>query len=286
MAPTDATTPNDRDNHAGTNVEPLPRLNRVVHDGQGPYALLVHGALGSRSYWAGNVEALAELCRPVVVELWGHGRSPSPGDATRYAPDAYVEQFELLRQELDVPSWVTIGQSMGAALTLRYGLTHPERVLAQVVTNSSSAFSKPEVWRRTQLDTATPLAETVERRGAQILVDSWVNPGRSKRVPAPIRELLAAEFAEHTGVGIANSLRYTNSGLPLGERLASVSRPTLLTLGVDEEGFLPLVKRARLIPGLEVAEMAAAHAVNAQAPDAWNRATVTFLRRVLDTTSG
>ncbi|MFN0030422.1 MAG: alpha/beta fold hydrolase [Acidimicrobiales bacterium] len=264
---------------------PVPRLNRVIHEGQGPYALLVHGALGSRSYWAANVWALAEVCRPVVVELWGHGRSPSPTEASWYAPQAYIEQFELLRQELNVSAWVTIGQSMGAALTLRYGLTHPERVLAQVITNSSSAFSQPDAWRRTQLETATPLAEKVERRGAQILVDSWVNPGRSKRVPPEIRELLAAEFAEHTGLGIANSLRHTNSGLPLGERLAEVSHPTLMTLGVDEETFLPLMERARLIPGLEVAEMAAAHAVNAQAPDAWNRAAVTFLRRVLDPAS-
>ncbi len=301
MASTDGTTPSDHnadpaaeldptttpatDSGAASNTVPWPRLNRVIHDGRGPYALLVHGALGSRSYWAGNVAALAEVCRPVVVELWGHGRSPSPADPTHYGPDAYVEQFELLRHELGVSNWVTIGQSMGAALTLRYGLTHPERVLAQVVTNSSSAFSLPEVWRQTQLETANPLAETVERRGAQILVDSWVNPGRSKRVPAPIRELLAAEFAEHSGLGIANSLRHTNSGLPLGDRLTSVSHPTLLTLGVDEEGFLSLMPRAKMIPGLEVAEMSAAHAVNAQAPDAWNRATVDFLARVLDTTS-
>ncbi len=291
MAPTDADTPSptetetERDVDTETGEQPWPRLNRVVHDGQGPYALLVHGALGSRSYWAANVQALAQVCRPVVVELWGHGRSPSPQDPAHYGPDAYVEQFELLRQELDVSSWVTIGQSMGAALTLRYGLTHPDRVLAQVVTNSSSAFSTPEVWRQTQLDTATPLAQTVERKGAQILADSWVNPGRSKRVPAEIRELLAAEFAEHTTLGIANSLRHTNSGLPLGERLAAVAHPTLLTLGVDEESFLTLVQRARLIPGLEIAEMAAAHAVNAQAPDAWNQAAVTFLRRVLHTTA-
>lgn len=264
-----------------TDTGTAPRLHHIIHPGRGPYALLVHGALGSRSYWAANVGALAQVCRPVVVELWGHGRSPSPEEARWYGPDAYVEQFELLRAALGVASWVTIGQSMGAALTLRYGLTHPERVLAQVVTNSSSAFSEPDAWRETQASTATPFAEKVEARGAQILADSWVNPGRSKRVPADVRALLAAEFAEHTGSGIANSLRYTNAGLPLGERLAEVAHPTLLTLGVDEETFLPLMERARQIPGLEVAEMSAAHAVNAQAPEAWNRAAVSFLQRVL-----
>ena len=33
------------------------------------------------------------------------------------------------------------GQSLGATLTLRYALDHPERVLAQVFTNSTSALA-------------------------------------------------------------------------------------------------------------------------------------------------
>ena len=38
--------------------------------------------------WAAR--ALARVTRPVVVELWGHGRSPTPEDARLYHPDAYV----------------------------------------------------------------------------------------------------------------------------------------------------------------------------------------------------
>ncbi|WP_419922725.1 alpha/beta fold hydrolase [Candidatus Poriferisodalis sp.] len=60
------------------------KLHTVVHDGNGPPGLIVHGALGSRSYWDDNIAALAEVCQPVVIELWGHGRSPSPADTNRY----------------------------------------------------------------------------------------------------------------------------------------------------------------------------------------------------------
>ena len=258
-----------------------PRLNLVVHPGTGPYALLVHGALGSRSYWADNVTALAAVCRPVVVELWGHGRSPSPEHPEMYNPATYVEQFERIRHELGAERWVTIGQSMGAALTLRYGLTHPDAVSAQIITNSSSAFSELDGWRENHETTALPFAARVLASGAAILADSWVNPGRSKRVPAATRALLAAEFAEHGRLGIANSLRYTNLLLPVSDRLEAVSRPTLLTLGVLEENFLRLLPQCRRIPGLEVVELQAAHAVNAQDPHGWNAAAVSFLRRVL-----
>lgn len=256
-------------------------LHAVVHEGRGPFALIVHGAVGSRSYWSDNVEALGEVCRPVVTELWGHGRSPSPADPARYEPSGYVEEFEHLRRELGVEQWVTIGQSMGAALTLNYGLVHPDRVMAQIITNSSSAFSPVTGWLERHASTVTPLAEKLRSEGTAILRDHWVNPGRSKRIGETTRALLAAEFDEHEAEGIAHSLITTNARLPLGDRLKDVSTPTLLTLGVDEERFLALMPQVRLIPDLEIVELDGAHAVNAHDPEGWNAAATDFLERHL-----
>ena len=253
------------------------RLNVVVHPGVGPYALVVHGMLASRSYWAENLPSLATVCRPVVVELWGHGRSPSPNDAATYHPDAYVEQFEAIRETLGADRWVTIGQSMGAALTLRYGLTHPDRVLAQVITNSTSAFSDPVTWEQRSHADVGKLADRTVEQGMSALVDSWINPGRSKRIPPATRALLALEFAEHDAVGIANTLRHTNPYLPVVHRLHDMKTRTLLTVGVLEERFAELVPEARRIAGLEVVEIDAAHAVNAQNAEAWDAAVVEFL---------
>jgi 2-succinyl-6-hydroxy-2,4-cyclohexadiene-1-carboxylate synthase len=255
------------------------RLHAVVHEGRGPYALLVHGLFGSRSYWAANLAALSGVCRPVVVELWGHGRSPSPADPSRYEPATYATEFERLRAELGAPRWMTIGKSMGARLTLDYGLRHPDRVLAQVVTNSLSAFAPVEGWRQRHARSAGPLVERLRREGVGFLRHAKINPGRSRRVAEATRRLMAAEFDEHDAVGIANSIEFTNRDLPLGERLRDVSAPTLLTVGVQEDGFLPLVEQVRLIPGLEIVELPAGHAVNAHDAEGWNAAVVAFLSR-------
>ena len=51
-----------------------------VHPGEGPYALFVHGFLSSRAQWLPNLNQLSTVCRPVVVELFGHGRSTSPAE--------------------------------------------------------------------------------------------------------------------------------------------------------------------------------------------------------------
>jgi len=254
-------------------------LNAVVHEGRGPYALVVHGAVGSRSYWADNLAALREVCQPVVVELWGHGRSPSPADPARYRPDGYAAEFEHLRTGLGADRWITIGQSMGAALTLHYGLRHPDRVMAQILTNSSSAFTPPQGWLDRHATVVAPLVEQLRAEGIDALRGHFVNPGRSKRISADTRALLAVEFEEHDAGGVAESLFTTNAHLPLGERLRDVTRPTLLTLGVDEERFLKLLPEARKIPGLEIAELNGAHAVNAHDPAGWNAVVVAFITR-------
>ena len=257
-----------------------PHLNTVVYAGTGPYCLLVHGAVASRSYWYDNIDELSTVCRPVVVELWGHGNSPSPVDAGRYEPDAYVEEFEYLRQDLGADGWFTIGQSMGAALTLRYGLAHPERVLGQIITNSNSTFTEAAVWMQRNHDFVVPHAERVEAEGPGVLRDTWFNPSRSRRLSERLRERLAVEFDQHTAPGIAATLRITNATLPLGDRVMAITRPTLLTNGTLEPGFQKLLESVRRIPGLEEVEINGGHAVNGHDPDAWNRAVVGFIRRL------
>jgi len=259
-----------------------PRLHVELHPGSGPYALLVHGAFGSRGYWAANVEALGAVCRPVVVELWGHGRSPSPTDAAAYLPDAYVDAFEAIRAELGAERWVTIGQSMGAGLTLAYGLAHPDRVVAQVITNCNSAFVDPAAWRVRHGEVVAPMVARLRAEGTGFLRDAPMNPATSRKLDAEVRRRLVEEFPEHDAAGLADTMAHTNIALPLGERAAAVRPPTLLTLGRREETFVNLLPKVAVIADLEVAELDCGHPVNAQLPGPWNEAVVGYLSRRLD----
>ncbi len=250
-----------------------------LHDGDGPPCLMIHGALGSRSYWNENLDALAAVCRPVSIELWGHGNSPTPEDPDAYGPAGYIEQFELLREELGVDRMFLLGQSMGASIMLHYALAHPDRALALVLTNSSSAFSDPVAWEHRHATMVMDRANDIRANGVEAVRDSWINPSRSRSIPERTRLALAAEFDGHESEGVARSFELTNRNLPLGERLRLVSRPTMLTVGVREQRFLPLVDTARLIPDIEIVEVDASHAVNAQNAEQWNPLAVDFLRR-------
>jgi pimeloyl-ACP methyl ester carboxylesterase len=257
----------------------FPRFHYDVHDGEGPPALLVHGILSSRSQWLPNLEALRAVCRPVVVELYGHGRSPSPKEPFAYSPAGYVEEFERLRRRLGVERWLLCGLSLGAALTVRYALEHPARAIAQVFTNSISAFAD-EAWREQVSPAIEAAARALEEHGRSALERLPMNPSRGRRLPADAREALIADYRLHDPAGIARTMRHTVPASPLGERLAENRVPALLVAGRSEAAFVPHRRRAeQIMPGLAVVELDAGHAVNLEDAAGFNAAVTDFFER-------
>lgn len=250
-----------------------------VHEGTGPYLLMVHGFLSSRAQWLHNLEALSQVSRPVVVELLGHGRSPSPDDPASYHPDAYVAFFDTLRQRLGVEQWLVCGQSLGAALTLRYAFSHPSRVIAQVFTNSSAGLADPE-WLASRRESASKQADEIDREGRVAVERSPVHPRNAKRLPADVHQALLADTAIHTPEGIARTLRYTTCESPVRDRVGENRVPTLLVCGERERRFASkreFVEGA--MPHLQVVGTPGGHAVNIETADEFNTAVVAFIRQ-------
>ncbi len=255
----------------------LPHLE--VHEGAGPPLLLVHGMLSSRAQWAPNLAALRSVASPVVVELFGHGRSPSPKSPAAYHPDAYTETFERIRAQLGAPRWLLCGQSLGAALTLRYALHFPERVVAQVFTNSNSALAEPG-WEGRVRRGLERIDEEIARDGRAALERMPVHPRHSRHLPAALRDALVADAALHSPEGVARTMRFTVPPSSVRERVEELRVPTLLVLGTREERFADHAKFAReKIPGLEVLELDAGHAVNLECAAGFDRGVVDFFSR-------
>ena len=255
------------------------KLHREAHPGEGPFLLLVHGILSGRSLWQPNLAALARVSQPVVVELLGHGRSPSPDDPALYHPDAYVRAFEEIRAELGAERWLVCGQSFGAALTLRYAFDHPERVIAQVFTNSASALADDE-WVARMRAAAPALAEHIERGGSAAIERMPMHPRNARRMPAEHREAVLADAALVVPSGLARTLRYGVPQSSVRSRLGENRVPALLVCGERELRFqLQREAAVREMPRLEVVGADAGHAVNLEAAEAFDRAAADFLRR-------
>ncbi len=251
-------------------------LYHEVHGDDGPFLLLVHGMLSSRAQWMLNIKALAAFCCPVVIELFGHGRLPTPDGSDAYSPGRYVAEFEALRRSLGVERWLICGQSLGAALTLRYSLDCPQRVIAQAFTNSNSALADG-AWRERVIPLMSAQARHLREHGRAALDGHPLNPARGKRLPADARAALVADYALHTPEGIAATGLYTVPDSSVRERASAISVPTLLVAGERETGFAEALAFAeRTIAGIRVVGLDAGHAVNLEAAEAFNEAVASF----------
>ncbi|WP_439817432.1 alpha/beta fold hydrolase [Zavarzinia sp. CC-PAN008] len=253
-------------------------LHVEVHEGTGPHLLLLHGFLSSRAQWRVNLAGLARVCRPVVVELLAHGRSAAPEDETPYRVASYVAAFEHLRQRLGAERWAVCGQSFGAGITWRYALSHPDRVLAQVATNSMSAFQPAG-----KLGTPAQIAEraaAIAAGGAEAIAALPFHPSNARRFPDAVRDEMVADAALIPAEGLARCMAVTVPGLSVAADVAATRVPSLLVNGLWEKSFQPL--RQALpgqLPGVEVVDLEGGHSINVEVADGFNAAVGAFLAR-------
>jgi pimeloyl-ACP methyl ester carboxylesterase len=247
-------------------------------DGDGPHIMMLHGMLSSKAQWDLNIEAIQKVARPVLVELLAHGRSAAPEGAAPYDPEYYVAMFEAIREKLGVETWFLCGQSFGASLTLRYALRHPERIIAQVFTNSSSALAG-EDYLKTYRGTAEQRAQLMEQGGMEGIKKLPIFPGRARRLPIAVRDALVRDAELLQPKGLAQTFRYSSPFLSVREEAANTAVPTLLVCGAAEKRFKPNYEFAVAnIPNLKVVEADAGHAVNIEAADVFNRAVTAWIK--------
>jgi pimeloyl-ACP methyl ester carboxylesterase len=262
----------------------LPRLHVEVHDGApGPHVFMVHGMLSSRRQWDLNLAAIAQIGRPVVFDLWGHGRSPAPTQDAWYAVPAIHDQFEQVRRALGAERILLCGQSFGAGLTLSYALRHPERVIAQVFTNSNSALSAPTRFEVSGERLASVQAlEQGGEAGRAALRRLPIHPARARRLAPEIRELLASEADQADPQGIARLMRHASPAVSVIDALPALACPTLLVNGALEKSFQPLRERLpEVLPACRIVDLPAGHAVNIEAAAGFNQAVVDFFQAAL-----
>jgi len=237
--------------------------------------LLVHGMLSGRAQWIPNLEALCTCCRPVVVELFGHGRSPSPDDPKSYTPDYYAVEFERIRNELSVEKWFVCGQSLGAALTLNYVLNHPEQVAAHIFTNSRSVLTDESMD-----ETMEFVAGLIEEKGREVIDDFPLHPSKNRRLSPEIKSALIEDANLIDINGFSNTCLYTVAGSSLRHLIHKNIVPTLLIAGKFDRQFMPLIDFAKTnFPNLELLVLDGGHAVNLDVPDRFNEAIMEFMGR-------
>ncbi len=247
-------------------------------DPQAPAVMLLHGFMSSNAQWLMN-QALAQHHHLVMVELWGHGSSPLPEDDDAFTVAAYVDQFEAIREKLDIDRWAVVGQSYGAGLVIRYAARQPDRVPAVVVTNSRSAFGQvpAAAKERPQADLRAPELEL------RALPD---HPVHARRFPEHVKAALVASADAMTPEAVRRSGRL-GARLNCLDMLSEVRAPMLLTNGQYEKSFQADAAYLREAhPHIEVVDLPAGHSVNIEAHEQFDAAVRTFLAKAKGLAAG
>ncbi len=262
---------------ANMNVSVLPHYE--VIKGNGPHLLMVHGILSSRAQWRDNLEALRAVCCPVVCELFGHGRSPSPTDFRCYSPEYYIACFEAIRMQIGIETWNVLGYSLGAGLTIQYCISHPQHITLQAFTNSTSAFSTLEATLQYRQNGDALIARY--ESGGRVAIEAIpVHPKYAKRLPDHVKAALLDDCKLLDPAGVARTIVHTNGYSSVRQILHKNTVPALLLCGALEERFKPLKEYARQnMPNLRIVDLEAGHAVNAEQPERFNRELSAFLNR-------
>jgi pimeloyl-ACP methyl ester carboxylesterase len=187
-----------------------------------------------------------------------------------------VHAIEAVRQRLQINRWNICGQSFGAALTLRYALTFPDRVIAQIFTNANGALR--EAWNASQHDRNLAQLHEIRNEGHAAMRRMAYHPGRARRFPPDLREVLTLD-ADATDVnGIALLLEHAMPHLSLRDRLGELCVPTLLVNGLWEKRFQPARQwLSRAHPRIAVEDLQGGHSINIECPDGFNAAASVFL---------
>ncbi len=250
-----------------------------VHEGNGPPLLLVHGFLSSRSQWLLNLEALADGCTPVTVELFGHHNSPSPEDPACYKPAYYLQAFEAIRAELGVERWYVLGYSMGAGLTLRYALDYPDRIIGHLFTNSTSGLADAAGQAKLKASAAES-ARRIREGGQAAMVRIPVHPKHGWRLPKPVHDALVEDAQSHEPAGVADTIGITIPAISQRDRLADNTRPACLIWGTKEKRFADMAEYAiQTMPHLTAERLDAGHGMNMEDASGFNEAVLRFVAK-------
>ncbi len=151
---------------------------RYLVEGEGEPVLLIHG-LGASVHiqWGapGVIQALAKDYRVIAYDNRGHGRSGKPHDPERYGADTVEDAVRLL-DHLGIPKAHIVGYSMGALITNKLLVEHPDRFLSATLGGAG--------WLKSNDERAVFMQEVIESleqsKGILPLLVRLTPPGRPK----------------------------------------------------------------------------------------------------------
>lgn len=255
--------------------------------GRGFPIVFVHEFAGDLRSWEPQLRHFSRRYRCVAFNARGYLPSDVPASVSQYSQALATDDIANVMRDLGIRRAHVIGCSMGGYATLHFGLRYP-RMARSLTVIGAGYGSDPDKRAQFLRDTET-MARRFDELGTPEAISTYqIGPARVQLANKDPRGFRAfcEEFAEHSALGSANTLRGVQARRPtiysLERGLARMKVPTHILSGdEDTQCLAPGIFIKRVCPASKFTVVAATgHAVNLEEPDLFNRLTGDFLALV------
>lgn len=247
-------------------------------NGSGPALLLLHAGVADSRMWDDQFDEFSRTYRVVRFDLRGFGRSGMPAGSF-----SNLEDVRGLLEFLHIGEVYLVGISFGSLIALDFTLAYPEYVRALVLGAPSVSGSKPSERIRKFWDQEGSALESGDLEGAtELNLELWVDgPHRavgevSPHVREKVKEMQLAIFQKE----VPDDVEEIGLNPPAIGRLGEIEVPVQVMVG-DQDLNEKLDLAETLVSGIsnctKVIIPGAAHMLNMEKPQAFNRNVLDFL---------
>jgi len=255
--------------------------------GRGTPLVFVHEFADDLYSWEAQLRYFSRRYRCIAFNARGYPPSDVPHAVAKYSQAISTDDIANVMRHLKISKAHIIGCSMGGYATLHFGLRYPR--LALSLTAVGVGFGSDPDKRSQFLHDNEIMARRFEELGtAEAIRPYQVGPARVQFQNKDPRGFahFCAEFAKHSALGSANTLRGVQGRRPtiysLEHGLAKLKVPLHMISGDEDNNCLePGIFIKRVCPSAQLTVVAnTGHAVNLEEPDLFNRITAEFLAQV------
>jgi pimeloyl-ACP methyl ester carboxylesterase len=264
-----------------------------VEEGDGQPVLMLHGNPTWSYLYRRFIPPVAEAgFRAIAVDHMGFGRSDRPPGHQRYTLRSHVDNLTAFVRGLNLRDITLVVQDWGGPIGLGMAAQEPDRIARLVIMNTWVAVLPEGV----RLPFHQPFLQSglgeLLALGANLFVEGMFAGMRPESATPLLAEAYRAPFTDYySRVPILAFARdipigddHPSSPLmrEIGQKVASLERPTLIAWGMRDPVLPPAILEAwrALYPHAEVLELPEArHYLQEDEPEAISSRIVEFLRR-------
>jgi len=255
--------------------------------GRGTPVVFVHEFADDLHSWEAQIRYFSRRYRCIAFNARGYAPSDVPKAVSKYSQAIATDDIAAVMRHLKIRKAHIVGCSMGGYATIHFGLRYARMALSLTAVGAGYG-SDPDKRAQFMRDTEIMARRFEELGTADAIKPYQIGPARVQFQNKDPRGFahFCAEFAKHSALGSANTLRGVQAKRPtiysLERGLRKLKVPLHVVSGDEDNLCLEpglFIKRVCTAASLTVVANSG-HAVNREEPDLFNRLTAEFLASV------